>query len=157
MPWRRKGPKVDKSGRSSGYTLVEVATVMLVIGALLAIAVATYLNAQAGSQEKVAKSRARAALMASRSYVSSMGSLPAAPADLKQVEPSLDYTDEEGARVLGKVYVRNDTGELYLGTAARDGKTCYWVKDSQVDGTWYAETACDATAAAIEAAFERSW
>ncbi|HVM07077.1 MAG TPA: type II secretion system protein [Acidimicrobiales bacterium] len=153
-------PNTQRGGRSQSndaYTLVELAVAMLVIGALLAIAVATYLNAQKGSQEKVAQSRARAALMATRNYVSQNGVPPALAEDLETVEPSLEFTSDASARVLGKVYVRNDAGDVYIGTAANNGETCFWVKDSANAGARYARVPCSADAAEIEAAFANSW
>jgi type IV pilus assembly protein PilA len=125
-----------------GFTLVELAVALAVIGVLLGIAVPTYLGTRAGAEDQAAKSAAMAGLKAHRAL--SDGDHAAPIEALQAAEPNLDVAplgdDGQVPRVLGRVYVRVDSDEVTL--VARSGTGhCFWTRDATTS-VRYAENDC---------------
>jgi type IV pilus assembly protein PilA len=84
----------------SGFTLIELMVVVLIIAVLIAIAIPTFLGAQNRARDRAAQSDLRNALTALRTVsIEQDGKFRSAPgvvlvaADLQAVEPSLTFTD----------------------------------------------------------------
>lgn len=131
----------------SGLTLVELLVVMLVMGILLVIAVPTFLNAQNGSKEAVAKSQAAQAAKTQKTVLLTDGPATADGAKLtllKTAEPSLDFrlSDPSQAKVRGAVYLRQLTGETVELASVNGPDDCYWTRVAATGLTEFARGSC---------------
>ncbi len=91
------GKSKAKRLREQGFTLVELAVVVLIIGILVAIAVPNYLTAQNKAQDRAVESTLRNALSASHEYsINNTGNFPSstsqAAQDLSSLEGSITFT-----------------------------------------------------------------
>lgn len=106
-------------GEESGFTLVELLVVMLILGLLAAIAIPAFFNQRDKARDADAKSAARTAQTAIETYATdNNGSYEnATAAALIAIEPTLtDATSlgvSELARDAYRVSVQSDTGNIF--------------------------------------------
>jgi prepilin-type N-terminal cleavage/methylation domain-containing protein len=113
-----RSPLRRRLAAADGFTLVETLVVILVVGALMAIAVAAFLNQRAKAQDAHAKTGATTAVTALDVYHTEHGSYDGAtPAALERIEPSL-----RDARGL-EVDADGDTFTVTVESAANAGAT----------------------------------
>ena len=131
-----------RSRPESGFTLVELMIVVLIIGVLLAIAIPTFLGARTRGQDAVAKSSLRIAQTAAASLLASGGGDEfgdATPAQiLSEEEPSLEFLD--GQVSTGPKELSFVVGDGWGGMAAlSESGTCFFVIGTDDGGgaiTW---------------------
>ncbi len=116
-------------GEESGFTLVELLVVMLILGLLAAIAIPAFFNQRDKARDADAKSAARTAQTAIETYATDNGGsyLNATPALLKDVEPTLNnavltLTGTPTAKTY-TVTTQSDTGNTFSITREADGTT----------------------------------
>lgn len=128
-----------------GYTLIELAVVVIVLGVLITLGVATYLNNTQRSQNTAAQSRARQAVLTQRTFFADRGEWGTA-AQIQPDEPSIRFADLDPGqpKVLGKVYVKVD-GDVATLVARSATGTCYWVRQPASAPATYATTSCSVT------------
>jgi type IV pilus assembly protein PilA len=121
---------VDRRRREAGFTLVELLVVMVVIGALLAIAIPSYLGHRERAEEVGAKALVRQALPAMEAYFNDHGTyVGATPAVLRAAyDAGLSAT-----LVTDDLTATGYCAQATLGTAT-------WSLE-HATGTW-AESAC---------------
>jgi type IV pilus assembly protein PilA len=81
-----------RSQSESGFTLVELLVVMLILGLLAAIAIPSFFNQRDKARDSDAKSSVRTAQTAIETYATDHGGSynGAAPSDLTTIEPTLN-------------------------------------------------------------------
>src|SRR2546422_614985 len=114
--------------QEEGFGLVELVTVVLIIGILITVALVSMLGSQKRTQNRAAQTNLRSALIAAKSYFSDgdtysgFTAICVSPARCGQTtEPSLDWTGGSPASV-GKISVSQVTStSVTLTTKAQSG------------------------------------
>src|SRR3954470_18938576 len=139
-------------GGDEGFTIVELAVALAVIGVLLGIALPTFFGTRAGAQDQAAKS-------ATLAGVKTLASTdpPVAVEAVRKAEPGLAFEelpppqpDLAVPKVLGRVYVRSDEDQVTVVSRSASGR-CYWAKDQDAVVTYGANDCSD------EPSFRSSW
>ena len=88
----------SRSNDESGFTLVELLVVMLIIGILAAIAIPSFFAQRDKATDSDAKSAARTAQTSIETYATDNGGsyAGATPADLEDIEATLDASTADG-------------------------------------------------------------
>ena len=105
----------------SGFTLIELMVVVLIIAILVAIAVPTFLNQRQNAQNRSAQSDLRNALSSVKAYYAENQDFTETVADMQAIEPNLDwggdvFIEVEGAGPTGQIVclsVTSGTGNIY--------------------------------------------
>ncbi|MGE0307017.1 MAG: type II secretion system protein [Acidimicrobiia bacterium] len=121
-----------KRNDDSGFTLIELMVVVLVIAILLAIAIPTFLGARKRAQDTVAKSSLRNALSAANIMYSDAQTFATADENattgLPTVEPSLTYAASATASTGPKVLSLSAAAGTWGAAALSSSGTCYTIK-----------------------------
>jgi type IV pilus assembly protein PilA len=107
MPWllrevaSRELDLSDEEGAESGFTLIELMVVLLIMAILLAIAIPTFLGVKSSAQDRSAQSDLTNAITSAKAVYTQNGAYPTGPAgqtgvsmatSLQTVEPELTFT-----------------------------------------------------------------
>ena len=156
----------------SGFTLIELMVVVLVIAILLAIAVPTFLGARERSQDRAAQSSLRNALTAAKVlFVDSGDYSGVTKAALDGVEPALTFNATSGAASGDDNVVSfHQTDTDFYAAALSESSSCFFIRDKSDStgadaGTQYAEqttgviacTGAQAALAAFQTSYDGSW
>jgi type IV pilus assembly protein PilA len=145
-----------------GFTLIELMVVVLIIAILIAIAIPTFLGARQRAQDRAAQSNLRNALTAEKTYYTDSEVYSNVVADVKAIEPSLDWEAAAAPSASGKVAVETqDTGNIVCVEAQSKSGTFFILADIATGGgagTYYnkgaATVACPASSAAAPAGWK---
>jgi type IV pilus assembly protein PilA len=91
----RRSTIADEEGTESGFTLIELMVVLLIMAILLAIAIPTFLGVKGGAQDRAAQSNLTNALLSAKALYTNQGTYPPAAsftATMLTQEPELLFT-----------------------------------------------------------------
>jgi len=120
--------------RDSGFTLIELMVVVLIIAILVAIAIPTFLGQRETAQDRAAQSNLRNALVTEKTLFARDQVFSATAATLVALEPSLDWTVDDAADggVLPTLYA--GTGAVCLVSESASG-TFFWIYEHPSEAT----------------------
>jgi type IV pilus assembly protein PilA len=125
----------------SGFTLIELMVVVLIIGILVAIALPTFLGARKRAQDKAAESNLRNGLVAAKTYFTDNDYYAGANGTFNAsagstIEPSLSWVDG-GAAAINEVHVKGvNATQVVLTTLSASG-TPFCIADDSTAGTHF--------------------
>lgn len=133
-------PRTDSHGSNpeSGFTLIELMVVVLVIAILMAIAIPTFLAARRRAQDRVAQANLRSVFVAELTYQADEQSYTDnSGGELTEIEPALSYGTGMIPDVTKHAWVGLSGGRVYISAKSRSG-SCFYLREDPNAGTAYA-------------------
>jgi type IV pilus assembly protein PilA len=156
----RRNAEAHEEGTESGFTLIELMVVLLIMAILLAIAIPTFLGVKGGAQDRAAQSNLTNGLTSAKALYSSVGSYPVAAsftATMATQEPELTFTTASVAASGNNISfdISGDGQQILLvNYSPNNGGTCWAVSDN--DGTLAADLLAAAPAGDAYASWKAS-
>ena len=155
-------PNTERGQRDdAGFSLVETAVVVLILGILLAMAGIVFAESQRRTHDSAAKTVATHGLQAQKTFLTEKmryahPGVADDAAELEKVDPALEFTPlpATGASVKGVVYVRTASGEVVELVSYSQTGECFWARDDAGD-TSYAKGSCSTPPPVTE--FKKKW
>jgi type IV pilus assembly protein PilA len=169
--WQILAKRGDQEDDESGFTLIELMVVLLIMAILLAIAIPTFLGVKGGAQDRAAQSNLTNATIDAKSYYvnnSNFGTTDSLVTALEAAEPELSFVDSSTASSYPNtlsVEVSSSGNEAILAMVSQNGSggnsNCFFAEDNESSGADATTTApqgitynvvSDAAASACDAA-----
>jgi len=133
----------EEEGAESGFTLIELMVVLLIMAILLAIAIPTFLGVKSSAQDRSAQSDLTNAIISAKAVFTQGGFYPSGPngstgvsmvSQLNSTEPELTFTTiavtSNGTPHSISVTVSSDGNILVLADQSADGR-CWYAEDDE--------------------------
>jgi type IV pilus assembly protein PilA len=141
----KRAAVAEEPGAESGFTLIELMVVLLIMAILLAIAIPTFLGVKGGAQDRAAQSNLTNALISAKSVYTQRASYPPVAnlvGTLSTQEPELSFIATAAVTTTASnqisIAVSADGQQLVLvAYSPNNGGTCWAVSDN--DGTLAAD------------------
>jgi len=156
--WRRRD--------ETGFTLIELMVVVLIIAILIAIAIPTFLGARQRAGDRAVESNVRNAFTATRIYYTDKQYYTTSATEMIQIEPSLSWvtTPLDGSSAENSVFISvydiPSTAQTVIVGARTSIGRCFFLKDvmgGATSGTYFAKNVSgNATCSAPDPA-DPSW
>jgi prepilin-type N-terminal cleavage/methylation domain-containing protein len=127
-----------------GFTLIELMTVILIIGVLVLLALPTFLGTRNRAHDATTKADVRNAYAAERAYYTDTLTYTTNPATMTAIEAAITYVDGDTPLATDVVYLHHHPvpNELYL-SAMSDSGTCFYLRETDGGGAEFAtDPAC---------------
>jgi type IV pilus assembly protein PilA len=119
----------ERSGSESGFTLVELLVVMLILGILAAIAIPAFFNQRDKARDADTKASVRTVETAEETYFVDNGEYTGTLADLTAIEPTINDAPSTPTLSAGTrtytVGIQSDTGTTFTLERQADGSLVY--------------------------------
>lgn len=159
-----RGPRQPLgAGEDEGFTLVELMTVLLVLGVLMAVAVPTFLHESRLAEDRAAEADLHSALAAAVGVLSDNGYRPVTASALSAAEPDMSFTDQSVSAppAVSVASTSDGAGELVvLGDMSANGRCLYldYATDAGEDfGESGAQASCPVGATPQHSSFPTAW
>lgn len=136
--------------------MIELMTVVLIIGVLVLLALPTFLGARTRAWDRAAQSDVRNAFAAEKAYFTDTLTYTTDPATMTAIEAAISYVDGDTPLVTDVVYLHLHPipNEIYL-SAMSDSGTCWYLRETDGEGAQFAsDPACGV---ADTQAFTNAW
>ena len=150
----------------SGFTLVELLVVVLVIAVLILVAIPAFLGTRDRANDRVVQSNVRNAFAATRIYYAEKQRYTESPAEMTAIEPSLQWTNaaltngDTESTVTLKVYDVPSTAQTVVVTGRTKTGRCFFLKDvmgGDSPGTYYSRDVSTGASCPSPAPGDASW
>jgi prepilin-type N-terminal cleavage/methylation domain-containing protein len=120
-----------------GFSLIELATVVVIIAILIAVSVPFMLGARHRAQDREAQSNVRNGLSAERAAYTDTQDYTTDVAKLADIESSLTFVGNNTPAEIRKVYVHVAGAAVYIGARSASG-SCFYLRDDSSSPTMFA-------------------
>jgi len=135
--------------------MIELMTVVLIMGVLLAIAIPMFLGAENRAGDRAAQANVHHALIAEHIVFTDNDTFSTSNAVLRAAEPRLIYVAGVPAKNSAEVYVGMDAAgdTVVVGVQSLSGK-CFWAREPSANQSrWNTQTDCSVPPAVDDAGF----
>jgi len=130
----RQADVAEEEGAESGFTLIELMVVLLIMAILMAIAIPTFLGVRSGAQDRSAQSDLTNAIISGKTIITNQGAYPtelSMLSGLQSSEPELNFTNA--------LALTSGTPHTINVQVSPDGQIVFLADESADQRCWYAE------------------
>ena len=127
-----------------GFTILELMTVVMIIGVLAVIALPSFLGARTRAYDRAAQSDVRNAFAAEKAYYTDSLTYTTDPATMTAIEAAITYLDGDTPLTTGVAYLHLHPlpNEIYVSAMSSSG-TCFYLRETDGGGARFAsDPAC---------------